>query len=140
MIQAGASVGSRSDKIVVSFVEWGAVLAGAVLAAALSFVLLTASVDIHIYIGAATLPITSSVSTRSRLPTFIDLTLRPATRLAATSARPSILTLCAAGSFLLALLLHLLYESLRAGSGGARKECRRLLSAYANGQHRCGGA
>jgi hypothetical protein len=41
MIQAGASVGSRSDKIGLSFVEWGAVLAGAVLAAALSFVLLT---------------------------------------------------------------------------------------------------
>jgi hypothetical protein len=97
------------------------------------------SVDIHIDTGAATLPTTRFVSTRSRLPAAIDLTLRRATSLAAASARASILT-CAAGSFLLALLLHLLYESFGAGSDGARKECRRLLSAYANGQHRCGGA
>src|SRR5262245_15787924 len=41
MTQAGASVASRADKIGFSFVEWGAVIAGAVLAAALSFVLLT---------------------------------------------------------------------------------------------------
>jgi hypothetical protein len=41
MTQAGASVSSRTDKMGPSFVEWGAVFAGAVLAAALSFVLLT---------------------------------------------------------------------------------------------------
>jgi hypothetical protein len=41
MIEAEASVGSRADIMGPSFVEWGAVFAGAVLAAALSFVLLT---------------------------------------------------------------------------------------------------
>jgi hypothetical protein len=41
MTQAGASVASRADTKALSFVEWGAVFAGAVLAAALSFVLLS---------------------------------------------------------------------------------------------------
>jgi hypothetical protein len=41
MTQVGAPVPSRVDKIGLSFVEWSAVFAGAVLAAALSFVLLT---------------------------------------------------------------------------------------------------
>src|SRR5262245_20913281 len=91
-----------------------------------------ASVDIHIDVGAATLPTTRSVFTRTHLSDR-------ATSLAAASARPSILTLYAAGSLLLALLLHLLYETLGPGSGAARKECRCLLGAYAKGQHRCGG-
>src|SRR5262245_32820145 len=41
MTQVGVPVGSQVDKIGLSFVEWSAVFAGAVLAAALSFVLLT---------------------------------------------------------------------------------------------------
>lgn len=41
MTQVGSLIESRPDKIGLSFVEWGAVLAGAILAAALSFVLLT---------------------------------------------------------------------------------------------------
>ena len=41
MTQVGTPVASRTDIASASFVEWGAVLAGAVLAAALSFVLLT---------------------------------------------------------------------------------------------------
>jgi len=41
MAQVGTPVGSKQDTIGLSFVEWGAVFAGAVLAAALSFVLLT---------------------------------------------------------------------------------------------------
>jgi hypothetical protein len=41
MTQVGAPVELRADKISLSFVEWSAVIAGAVLAAALSFVLLT---------------------------------------------------------------------------------------------------
>src|SRR5438477_1359193 len=41
MVQVGTPVASRTDIASASFVEWGAVLAGAVLAAALSFVLLT---------------------------------------------------------------------------------------------------
>jgi hypothetical protein len=96
-----------------------------------------ASVDIHINIGAATLPTRFA---RSRLTAFVALTLYRAASLATAGARPTILALCAAGSFLLALLLHLLCKSLGTGSGGARKECRCLLSAYAKGQHRCSGA
>jgi len=41
MAQVEAPIASRGDIAGVSYVEWGAVLAGAVLAAALSFVLLT---------------------------------------------------------------------------------------------------
>jgi hypothetical protein len=41
MTQVGAPVASRTETVGLSFVEWGAVIAGAVLAAALSFVLLT---------------------------------------------------------------------------------------------------
>ena len=41
MVQVSAPVASRTETAGLSFVEWGAVLAGAVLAAALSFVLLT---------------------------------------------------------------------------------------------------
>ena len=41
MTQVGTPGGSRQDTIGLSFVEWGAVFAGAVLAAALSFVLLS---------------------------------------------------------------------------------------------------
>jgi hypothetical protein len=41
MTQVGAPIVSRADTVGLSFVEWGAVFAGAVLAAALSFVLLT---------------------------------------------------------------------------------------------------
>jgi len=41
MTQVGAPVKSRTDAFGLSYVEWGAVFAGAVLAAALSFVLLT---------------------------------------------------------------------------------------------------
>src|SRR5215813_11093267 len=41
MTQVGAPMKSRTHTFGVSYVEWGAVLAGAVLAAALSFVLLT---------------------------------------------------------------------------------------------------
>jgi hypothetical protein len=41
MAQIGAPVASRVETAGLSFVEWGAVFAGAVLAAALSFVLLT---------------------------------------------------------------------------------------------------
>jgi hypothetical protein len=41
MTQVGAPIASRADTIGLSYVEWGAVFAGAVLAAALSFVLLT---------------------------------------------------------------------------------------------------
>src|SRR4029079_5750924 len=41
MTQVGAPVASRIETPGLSFVEWGAVFAGAVLAAALSFVLLT---------------------------------------------------------------------------------------------------
>jgi len=65
------------------------------------------------------------------MPIVVALTFYCAASLAAASAWPSILALCADGSFLLALLLHFLYESLGAGRGGARKECRCQLSAYA---------
>src|SRR5204863_9337986 len=41
MVQVSAPVASRTETAGLSFVEWGAVLAGAVLAAAISFVLLT---------------------------------------------------------------------------------------------------
>jgi hypothetical protein len=41
MTQVGAPIASRGDAVGLSYVEWGAVFAGAVLAAALSFVLLT---------------------------------------------------------------------------------------------------
>ena len=41
MVQVSAPVASRTETAGLSFVEWGAVLAGAVLAAAVSFVLLT---------------------------------------------------------------------------------------------------
>jgi hypothetical protein len=41
MTQVGVPVASRGDTVGLSYVEWGAVFAGAVLAAALSFVLLT---------------------------------------------------------------------------------------------------
>src|SRR5437588_473826 len=41
MTQVGAPIASRTETAGLSFVEWGAVLAGAVLAAAISFVLLT---------------------------------------------------------------------------------------------------
>src|SRR5256885_15555327 len=41
MVQTSAPVASRTETAGLSFVEWGAVLAGAVLAAAISFVLLT---------------------------------------------------------------------------------------------------
>ena len=41
MTQVGTPMASRTETLGLSFVEWGAVLAGAVLAAALSFVLLT---------------------------------------------------------------------------------------------------
>jgi hypothetical protein len=41
MTQVGAPIASRGDTVGLSYVEWGAVFAGAVLAAALSFVLLT---------------------------------------------------------------------------------------------------
>src|ERR1700745_1653133 len=41
MTEVGVPVSSRTETACLSFVEWGAVLAGAVLAAALSFVLLT---------------------------------------------------------------------------------------------------
>jgi len=101
---------------------------------------MSASVDIHIDTGAPTLPTTRSVFTRSRLSAYVALTFYCAASLAAASARPSILALCADGSLLLAPLLHFLYESIGAGKGGARKECRCLLSAYAKGQHRRGGA
>ena len=77
-----------------------------------------ASVDIHIDVGAAT---TRSVFTQSGLVASVALILYRASSLAGASARPSILTLYAAGSFLFALLLHILYESLGAGCSGARK-------------------
>jgi hypothetical protein len=41
MTQVGSPIAARTDTPGASFVEWGAVFAGAVLAAALSFVLLT---------------------------------------------------------------------------------------------------
>jgi hypothetical protein len=41
MTQVGAPIASRPDTVSLSYVEWGAVFAGAILAAALSFVLLT---------------------------------------------------------------------------------------------------
>src|SRR6478735_2255621 len=41
MVQVSVPVASRTETAGLSFVEWGAVLAGAVLAAAISFVLLT---------------------------------------------------------------------------------------------------
>src|SRR5205085_5251558 len=41
MVQVSAPVASRTETAGLSFVEWGAVLAGGVLAAAISFVLLT---------------------------------------------------------------------------------------------------
>src|SRR5882762_239108 len=41
MVQVSTPVASRTETAGMSFVEWGAVLAGEVLAAALSFVLLT---------------------------------------------------------------------------------------------------
>src|SRR5437588_1743477 len=41
MTQVGAPIASRTETAGLSFVEWGAVFAGAVLAAAISFVLLT---------------------------------------------------------------------------------------------------
>src|SRR5258705_4934378 len=41
MVQVSTPVASRTETAGMSFVEWGAVLAGAVLAAAISFVLLT---------------------------------------------------------------------------------------------------
>ena len=41
MTQVGSPAATRTDAVGASFVEWGAVFAGAVLAAALSFVLLT---------------------------------------------------------------------------------------------------
>ena len=41
MVQVSAPVASRTETVGLSFVEWGAVFAGAVLAAAISFVLLT---------------------------------------------------------------------------------------------------
>jgi hypothetical protein len=46
MTQVGAPITSRADTAGLSYVEWGAVFAGAVLAAALSFVLLTFGVAI----------------------------------------------------------------------------------------------
>src|SRR5215831_1014211 len=46
MTQVGAPMTSRADTAGLSYVEWGAVFAGAVLAAALSFVLLTFGVAI----------------------------------------------------------------------------------------------
>jgi len=98
------------------------------------------SVDIHIDIGAATLPTMRPRFTRLRMSACVALILCRAASLAAASARPGILTLCTAGSFLLGLLLDLLYESPGAGGGGAGKECRCLLSAYAESQYRCGGA
>jgi hypothetical protein len=103
-----------------------------------------ASVDIHIDIAAAALPTARPLFTRSRLSASVDLTLCRAASLTGASTRPGILTLCAslcaAGSLLLALLLRFLYESLKTVSGGTRKDRRCMLSTYAKGQYRRGGA
>jgi hypothetical protein len=48
MTQVGVPIASKVDAAGLSYVEWGAVFAGAILAAALSFVLLTLPLSLRL--------------------------------------------------------------------------------------------